>query len=133
MTPESEMEKKIEVEIMWKRVRILGKIRSGFVSLAFTNHSALNALKSCIFTQEDGILLYNMLLEYASAGSLAHRNNDKLGLPEFQVQKYTKDVLLGLSFIHGKGIIHCDIKPHNILLTSNDDDIIQVIFPNFRN
>ncbi|XP_049360251.1 mitogen-activated protein kinase kinase kinase 20-like [Solanum verrucosum] len=75
-------------------------------------------------TQEDDILLYNLLLEYASAGSLADRllNNDQLGLPEFQVQKHTKNVLLGLRFIHRKGIIHCDIKPHNILLTSTDDD-----------
>ncbi|XP_055830396.1 mitogen-activated protein kinase kinase kinase 20-like [Solanum dulcamara] len=76
-------------------------------------------------TQEDDILLYNLLLEYASAGSLADRllnNHDELGLPEFQVRKHTKNVLLGLSFIHGKGIIHCDIKPHNILLTSDDDD-----------
>ncbi|MCE3050017.1 hypothetical protein HAX54_046312 [Datura stramonium] len=32
-------------------------------------------------TQEDGLLLYNLLLEYASAGSLA----DRLGLPELQV------------------------------------------------
>uniref|UniRef100_M1CGQ3 ATP binding protein n=1 Tax=Solanum tuberosum TaxID=4113 RepID=M1CGQ3_SOLTU len=75
-------------------------------------------------TQEDDILLYNLLLEYASAGSLADRllNNDQLGLPEFQVQQHTKNVLLGLKFIHRKGIIHCDIKPHNILLTSTDDD-----------
>ncbi|KAH0662496.1 hypothetical protein KY284_027427 [Solanum tuberosum] len=75
-------------------------------------------------TQEDDILVYNLLLEYASGGSLADRllNNGKLGLPEFKVKKYTKDVLLGLSFIHGKGIIHCDIKPHNILLTSSDGD-----------
>ncbi|KAK6787199.1 hypothetical protein RDI58_015724 [Solanum bulbocastanum] len=74
-------------------------------------------------TQEDDILLYNLLLEYASAGSLADRllNNDQLGLPEFQVQQHTKNVLLGLRFIHRKGIIHCDIKPHNILLTSTDD------------
>ncbi|KAH0662509.1 hypothetical protein KY284_027440 [Solanum tuberosum] len=79
-------------------------------------------------TQEDDILLYNLLLEYASAGSLADRllNNDQLGLPEFQVQQHTKNVLLGLRFIHRKGIIHCDIKPHNILLTSTDDDTEEV-------
>lgn len=39
-------------------------------------------------TQEDDILLYNLLLEYASAGSLL--SNDQLGLPELQVQKHTK-------------------------------------------
>ncbi|KAG5601628.1 hypothetical protein H5410_032998 [Solanum commersonii] len=58
------MEKKEEVEIIvWKRVRILGKIRFGLVSLAFSNHhSALIALKSFKISQEDDILLYNLLL-----------------------------------------------------------------------
>uniref|UniRef100_M1DKV7 Protein kinase n=1 Tax=Solanum tuberosum TaxID=4113 RepID=M1DKV7_SOLTU len=70
---------------------------------------------------EDDLYLYNLLLEFASAGSLADRI-DEQGLPEFQVQKYTKNVVLGLSLIHKKGIIHCDIKPQNILLTTDGDD-----------
>ncbi|KAH0658886.1 hypothetical protein KY285_027433 [Solanum tuberosum] len=120
-----------EAEIMWKRGRTLGQ--GGF---GFSLEDETEFLRMCQdsphvirsfgvkVTQEDDILLYNLLLEYASAGSLADRllNNDQLGLPEFQVQKHTKNVLLGLRFIHRKGIIHCDIKPHNILLTSTDDD-----------
>ncbi|KAG5621352.1 hypothetical protein H5410_006570 [Solanum commersonii] len=72
-------------------------------------------------TYEDDLYLYNLLLEFASAGSLADRIDER-GLPEFQVQKYTKNVVLGLSLIHKKGIIHCDIKPQNILLTTDGDD-----------
>ncbi|XP_055832779.1 mitogen-activated protein kinase kinase kinase 20-like [Solanum dulcamara] len=157
------MEEKQEMEILWKRGRLLGKTRFGFVSLASTDSSSplipsLIAVKSCMLsrsrslqhetkflrmcedcphvircfgvkvTQEDGILLYNLLLEYASAGSLADRllYNDELGLPEFQVQKHTKNVVLGLSFIHEKGIIHCDIKPNNILLVTDDYDTSEV-------
>ncbi|XP_019240621.1 PREDICTED: mitogen-activated protein kinase kinase kinase 3-like [Nicotiana attenuata] len=67
-------------------------------------------------TLEDGVLLYNLLLEYASGGSLADRLNcSGKGLPEIEVKKHTKNVVLGLSRIHGEGIIHCDIKPHSIL------------------
>ncbi|XP_049360526.1 mitogen-activated protein kinase kinase kinase 20-like [Solanum verrucosum] len=72
-------------------------------------------------TYEDDIYLYNLLLEFASAGNLVDRIDER-GLPEFQVQKYTKNVVLGLSLIHKKGIIHCDIKPQNILLTTDGDD-----------
>ncbi|XP_049382830.1 mitogen-activated protein kinase kinase kinase 20-like [Solanum stenotomum] len=72
-------------------------------------------------TYEDDLYLYNLLLEFASAGSLADRINER-GLPEFQVQKHTKNILLGLSLIHKKGIIHCDIKPQNILLTTDGAD-----------
>ncbi|WMV14918.1 hypothetical protein MTR67_008303 [Solanum verrucosum] len=69
---------------------------------------------------EDDLYLYNLLLEFASAGILADRIDER-GLPEFQLQKYTKNVL-GLSLIHKKRIIHCDIKPQNILLTTDDGD-----------
>ncbi|XP_049382787.1 mitogen-activated protein kinase kinase kinase 20-like [Solanum stenotomum] len=70
-------------------------------------------------TQEDDSHLYNLLLAYASVGSVADRLGER-GLPEFQVQKHTKNILLGLSLIHKKGSIHCDIKPHNILLTTTN-------------
>ncbi|KAF8413807.1 hypothetical protein HHK36_001800 [Tetracentron sinense] len=68
-------------------------------------------------TIEKGILLYNVLLEYASGGSLADRiENSGGGLPEIQVRRFTRSLLQGLSHIHGRGCVHCDIKPQNILL-----------------
>ncbi|XP_009598440.1 mitogen-activated protein kinase kinase kinase 20-like [Nicotiana tomentosiformis] len=79
-------------------------------------------------TLEDGVLLYNLLLEYASGGSLADRLNcSGKGMPEVEVKQHTKNVVLGLSRIHGAGIIHCDLKPHNILLvTATDDDTTEI-------
>ncbi|KAK4375248.1 hypothetical protein RND71_005925 [Anisodus tanguticus] len=46
--------------------------------------------------------------------------NSGEGLAEFEVKKHTKNVLLVLSLILGKGIIHYDIKPDNILLVTAD-------------
>ncbi|KAH0664221.1 hypothetical protein KY284_029152 [Solanum tuberosum] len=69
---------------------------------------------------ENNVNLYNLLLEYASGGSLADRLQDCNSLPEVEVKKHTKNVLLGLSCIHNNGIIHCDIKPGNILLVDMD-------------
>ncbi|WMV24406.1 hypothetical protein MTR67_017791 [Solanum verrucosum] len=69
---------------------------------------------------EDNVNPYNLLLEYASRGSLADRLQNYNSLPEFEVKKHTKNVLLGLSCIHNKGIIHSDIKPGNILLVGGD-------------
>uniref|UniRef100_A0A1S3XP75 Mitogen-activated protein kinase kinase kinase 3-like n=2 Tax=Nicotiana tabacum TaxID=4097 RepID=A0A1S3XP75_TOBAC len=75
-------------------------------------------------TQEDGVTLYNLLLEYASGGSLADRlqsYNSGKGLSEFEVRKHTRNVVLGLIHIHSRGVIHCDIKPDNILLVGTDE------------
>ncbi|MCD7461148.1 hypothetical protein HAX54_045374 [Datura stramonium] len=69
---------------------------------------------------EDGVIHYNLMLKYASGGSLASRLQNCNSLPESQVMKHTKNVLLGFSHVHSSGIIHCDIKPGNILLVGTD-------------
>ncbi|KAL3830178.1 hypothetical protein ACJIZ3_018980 [Penstemon smallii] len=66
-------------------------------------------------TIENGEQLYNILLEYASGGCLVDRITSK-GLPEHAVKHYAKSMLTALNHIHKLGYVHCDIKPHNVLL-----------------
>ncbi|KAH7834146.1 hypothetical protein Vadar_013144 [Vaccinium darrowii] len=66
-------------------------------------------------SEKNGVLIYNMVLEYASGGSLADTIRTS-GLPDYRVRWYTRGLLKGLSHIHKLGYVHCDIKPHNILL-----------------
>ncbi|CAL5432044.1 unnamed protein product [Camellia sinensis] len=75
----------------------------------------------------------NIWLEYAAGGSLADRiQSFGRGLPESKVRPYTKSVLLGLSYIHKKGYVHCDIKPQNILLVDTNDDLAMSVSGNRR-
>ncbi|KAL2504918.1 mitogen-activated protein kinase kinase kinase 19 [Abeliophyllum distichum] len=73
------------------------------------------------FTDENGVKLYNVLLEYASGGALADKvkNSCDNRLPESEVRRYTKALLKGLNYIHMYGYVHCDIKLQNILLDPN--------------
>ncbi|KAL3633131.1 hypothetical protein CASFOL_026115 [Castilleja foliolosa] len=66
-------------------------------------------------TGENGVMAYNLLLEYGSGGTLADRI-DKSGLPELEVKMHTRSILRGLNHIHEIGYVHCDLKPDNILL-----------------
>ncbi|XP_022132904.1 mitogen-activated protein kinase kinase kinase 17 [Momordica charantia] len=76
--------------------------------------------ESC--TLENGEQFYNLFLEYASGGSLADRIQTRGGrLPEFEVRRYTRTILEGLRYIHGKGFVHCDVKPGNILVFDDGD------------
>lgn len=49
------------------------------------------------------------------------------GLPLKQVSQLGYQVLLGLSQLHAKQIIHCDLKPENIIFTSKSHDRIKLI------
>ncbi|XP_022857363.1 mitogen-activated protein kinase kinase kinase 17-like [Olea europaea var. sylvestris] len=69
-------------------------------------------------TTEEGDELYNILLEYAAGGCLADRTMGK-GLPENIVRRHTKSMLIALTHVHRLGYVHCDVKPHNILLVAD--------------
>ncbi|KAL3646294.1 hypothetical protein CASFOL_011474 [Castilleja foliolosa] len=98
-----------------------------FSSSLVTEKLILEELKGCpeiircfgdSVSCENGEKLYNVLLEYASGGNLADKVKDSggEGLPEFEVQRYTKALLRGLNYIHKSGYVHCDVKLQNILM-----------------
>ncbi|KAI5066678.1 hypothetical protein GOP47_0019302 [Adiantum capillus-veneris] len=62
-----------------------------------------------------------LFLEYMDRGSLAdllRRSGGKLS-DEILVARYTRSILQGLHYLHRNGIVHCDIKSHNILIGSS--------------
>ncbi|XP_073152424.1 mitogen-activated protein kinase kinase kinase 20-like [Henckelia pumila] len=71
-------------------------------------------------SQEDGEELYNIFLEYASGGCLADIIIKSAGLPEPLAKNHTRSILMALSHMHALGYVHCDIKPHNILIVKQD-------------
>ncbi|CAJ1947754.1 unnamed protein product [Sphenostylis stenocarpa] len=73
------------------------------------------------YTIERGFSIYNLFMEFAPYGSLADLIR-KGPLPEKEVILCTHMLLKGLSCIHGKGIVHCDLKPDNILLFPSSED-----------
>lgn len=41
-------------------------------------------------------------------------------MPLFQAHRYFLQLLDGLEYLHGKGVIHKDIKPGNLLITLDE-------------
>ncbi|KAJ4752392.1 hypothetical protein LUZ62_086797 [Rhynchospora pubera] len=64
--------------------------------------------------------VYNLHMEYAPRGSLSDEIKKKGGmLSEGRIRARTREILHGLVYLHDKGVIHCDIKPQNILIGSD--------------
>ncbi|KAF7811193.1 mitogen-activated protein kinase kinase kinase 18-like [Senna tora] len=78
------------------------------------------AYKGCDITLENDVLMYNLFMEYAPYGTLsdtvARRGS---GLDEVTVRTYAHQILLGLNHLHSNGIVHCDIKGKNVLVTDH--------------
>lgn len=58
----------------------------------------------------------NIFLEYVPGGSVQTMLNSYGALPEPLVRSFVRQILAGLSYLHGKDIIHRDIKGANILV-----------------
>lgn len=61
------------------------------------------------------VLLFMEYLHH-SLGSLVRKNGAPLN--EGIVQRYVRQLLEGLSYLHGKGVVHRDIKADNVLLNA---------------
>ncbi|XP_061376543.1 mitogen-activated protein kinase kinase kinase NPK1-like [Gastrolobium bilobum] len=66
-----------------------------------------------IAREEDSL---NILLEFVPGGSISSLLGKFGSFPESVIKMYTKQLLLGLEYLHNNGIIHRDIKGANILV-----------------
>ncbi|XP_044336096.1 mitogen-activated protein kinase kinase kinase 17 [Triticum aestivum] len=135
----------IAVSGHWTRLRTLGCGASGaVVSLAADGASgelfavkSVRAADAAQLSREQGILSglssphvvaciggggardgsYHLFLEFAPGGSLADeaaRNGGRL--EERAVRAHATDVLRGLAYIHGKSLVHGDVKSRNVVI-----------------
>lgn len=58
-----------------------------------------------------------LVMDYCEGGTLRSLMEDDVRLHPAQCLKLVIDVLAGLAHAHSREIVHCDIKPENILLT----------------
>ena len=61
-----------------------------------------------------------LAMEFCPAGSLDERLVDAGSFPEEQVFEWGLELCETLAFVHGKEIVHHDIKPQNILFAEDD-------------
>ncbi len=61
-----------------------------------------------------------LVMEYAPNGTLRQRHPIGTRLPLALILSYVKQIAEALHYAHQQKLVHCDVKPENILLGSND-------------
>ena len=85
-------------------------VQSQFSSLQHPNVVTCQALEH---TQTGRYLV----MDYCEGGTLRNLMESEVKLSLVQSLKLIADILGGIEHTHSRGIIHCDIKPENILLS----------------
>jgi serine/threonine-protein kinase Chk1 len=62
-----------------------------------------------------------IFLEYASGGELFDRIEPDCGMASWKAQKYFKQLIAGMEYLHCCGVAHRDLKPENLLLDDQDN------------
>jgi predicted Ser/Thr protein kinase len=63
--------------------------------------------------------LHFLVMEYVEGRSLAEYVKERGPLPAVEACEYARQAALGLEHAHEKGMVHRDIKPHNLMRTTD--------------
>jgi hypothetical protein len=96
------------------------ELKSEVTILSKLSHENIVSYVSCAFTPSHFIIL----MEYVAGGSLERLLRQFGPLPLPALKKYLADILRGLQYLHSKGSVHCDVKPHNALL--HNDGVVKL-------
>lgn len=103
-----------------KSIRMQEKDREVQILKELDGHPNIVALRGAFISMEGGTeTKLNLVLEFLSDTLhrvIKHYNTQRRTMDQYYVRLYTYQLLRGLGLMHGRGIVHCDIKPQNLLL-----------------
>lgn len=84
------------------------------------NHENLIKVYSCKHLKDGSIIFDLEYCEFSSLAEIIDIRNIDMGY----VNNLISGVLKGLSYLHGRGFVHGDIKPSNILIARYKDSLV---------
>ena len=104
-------------EFLLKDENGMKSFRKEIQSLGKLKHPNIVEIE-CFFIEEGEIFRGYIEMPFYEGGNLKEWIKNKKP-SELQIQRILSQILKGIEFIHSKDIIHCDLKPQNILMTKD--------------
>jgi serine/threonine protein kinase len=101
-----------------KKLKMLGKVyeEQEISLLKRFDHPCIVKYLGCNKEMEADICNVQIFMEYMPGGSLSSLLKQYGPLEEVVIKKYTRQILRGLQYLHGHGVVHRDLKGGNILV-----------------
>lgn len=92
------------------------------------HHSQIPELIACFEENERFYLVQEFIEGHALSAELPVQRDLNYLWSEGEVISFLEDVLNILEFIHARGVIHCDLKPENLIRRISDNKLVLIDF-----
>ena len=92
------------------------------------HHKQIPQLISCFEENERFYLVQEFIEGHSLSAELPENKNPENFWSENDVVKFLKDVLSILEYVHSQGVIHCDVKPENLIRRARDGKLVLIDF-----
>ena len=92
------------------------------------HHKQIPQLISCFEENERFYLVQEFVEGHSLSAELPENKNSEHLWSENSVVNFLKDVLTVLKYVHSQGVIHCDVKPENLIRRAKDGKLVLIDF-----
>src|SRR5262249_29164897 len=113
------LKRQVAIKLLPPELAFRSDIKSRFLREAETAAQLSHPNIVPIYTVDEQEQLVFFVMAYVSGDNLAKRLHERGVLPCDDVRRITREVPDPLAYAHGRGVVHRDIKPDNILLDAS--------------
>jgi serine/threonine-protein kinase len=118
---DTRLKRPVAVKILPPELAFRSEIRSRFLREAETAAQLSHPNIVPIFSVDEREGLVYFIMGYIDGGNLATRLQERGRLDADTTRRILREVADALAYAHARNVVHRDIKPDNILLSSDDD------------
>ena len=122
----------LKVQIAMKSVSKMYYVKNNIINKPFVERDVFNVLNNCehfvklLFTFQDDLCLY-FVMDFVNGVTIEQIINNFQKVKQEQFFRIVQQLFIGVNYLHSKGIIHRDIHPGNLIITTGSRNVLKII------